>query len=501
MKKADIQRLSIDRYDYPLPDERIAKYPLPDRDGSKLLVYDAGLVTSTLFRSLPEQLPPGSLLLFNDTRVIHARLLFHKVTGARVEVFCLSPYEPADYAVSFQQRSCCSWRCMVGNARRWKDEVLTLQVPIGERVVELCAERAGMDGSDAIVSFSWDNGECAGDHPGCDAGDDNGANKGCGGYHVAENLGITFSELLEAAGKLPIPPYLNRAAEFSDDVTYQTVYARVEGSVAAPTAGLHFTPELMNRLHERGIRTAEVTLHVGAGTFKPVKSPLMGEHDMHTEFISVSRETIERLLHRTGPLIAVGTTSARTVESLYYIGKKLHERENAHEVGIGYGAGGKHPVGSGQGTGRECEIGGERTVGSGQEAKDAHEMWGVYTVEGKSGGKSEPGSFLFKVGQWEPYEESDPIDPNEALEAILRHLDRTSKGSITAVTQLMIAPGYPFHYPDGLITNFHQPRSTLLLLVAAFIGEGWREVYRFALENNYRFLSYGDGSLLWKNPK
>lgn len=300
MKKADIQRLSIDRYDYPLPDERIAKYPLPDRDGSKLLVYDAGLVTSTLFRSLPEQLPPGSLLLFNDTRVIHARLIFHKVTGARVEVFCLSPHDPADYAVSFQQRSCCSWRCMVGNARRWKDEVLTLQVPIGERVVELCAERAGMDGSDAIVSFSWDNGECAGDHPGCDAGDDNGANKGCGGYHVAENLGITFSELLEAAGKLPIPPYLNRAAESSDDVTYQTVYARVEGSVAAPTAGLHFTPELMNRLHERGIRTAEVTLHVGAGTFKPVKSPLMGEHDMHTEFISVSRETIERLLHRTG---------------------------------------------------------------------------------------------------------------------------------------------------------------------------------------------------------
>ncbi len=465
MKKADIQRLSIDWYDYPLPDERIAKYPLPDRDGSKLLVYDAGRLTSTPFRSLPEQLPPGSLLLFNDTRVIHARLIFHKATGARIEVFCLSPHDPSDYAVSFQQRHRCSWRCMVGTARRWKEEVLTLQVPIGERLVELRAERAGMDGGDAIVSFFWDSGDCAGNHTWCDNGNGNGAN------NRAEDPGTTFSELLEAAGKLPIPPYLNRAAELSDDVTYQTVYARVEGSVAAPTAGLHFTPELMNRLHERGFQTAEATLHVGAGTFKPVKSSLMGEHDMHTEFISVSRETIERLLHRTGPLIAVGTTSARTVESLYYIGKKLRERENAHEAGIRYGAGGERVVGNGRVTGRECETGG--------------------TLE----------TPCFMVGQWEPYEESDPIDPNVALEAILRHLDRTGEGSITAVTQLMIAPGYPFHYPDGLITNFHQPRSTLLLLVAAFIGEGWREVYRFALENDFRFLSYGDGSLLWKNLK
>ncbi|MGI6573124.1 MAG: S-adenosylmethionine:tRNA ribosyltransferase-isomerase [Fermentimonas sp.] len=425
MKKADIQRLRIDRYDYPLPEERIAKYPLPDRDRSKLLIYNVGRITSVPFRSLPEQLPPDSLLLFNDTRVIHARLIFHKATGARVEVFCLSPYDPPDYAVSFQQRHRCSWRCMVGNARRWKEEVLTLQVPIGERVIGLRAERAGMDGGDAIVSFSWDSGEGGG-----------------------EDLGFTFSELLEAAGKLPIPPYLNRAAESSDDVTYQTVYAQVEGSVAAPTAGLHFTPELMNRLRDRGIQTAEITLHVGAGTFKPVKSPLVGAHDLHTEFISVSRETIERLLHRIGSLIAVGTTSARTVESLYYIGKKLREREKGHEYGT------------------LCETGSELTV-----------------------------------GQWEPYEESDPIPPNEALEAILRHLDRTGETSVTAVTQLMIAHGYPFHYPDGLITNFHQPRSTLLLLVAAFIGEGWRDVYRFALENDFRFLSYGDGSLLWKNPK
>ncbi len=477
MKKADIERLSIDRYDYPLPDERIAKYPLPNRDGSKLLVYDAGCVTSIPFRSLPDQLSPGSLLLFNDTRVIHARLIFHKATGARVEVFCLSPHDPADYAINFQQRSCCSWHCMVGNVRRWKNEVLSMRVPIGGQVVELRAERAGMDGGDAIVSFSWDS-------RGCDGGDNDGESDNHvgvgGGYNGnvdnngggdGDDLGFTFSELLEAAGKLPIPPYLNRAAESSDDVTYQTIYARVEGSVAAPTAGLHFTPELMNRLHDRGIQTAEVTLHVGAGTFKPVKSPLMGEHDMHTEFISIHRETIERLLHHTGPLIAVGTTSARTLESMYYIGKKLREGENAHEAGIGYGAGGKRTVGSGQGTGRECEIG------------DTREM---------------P---CFMVGQWEPYEECDPIAPNEALEAILRYLDRTGEASVTAVTQLMIAPGYPFHYPDGLITNFHQPRSTLLLLVAAFIGEGWREVYQFALENDFRFLSYGDGSLLWKNPK
>ncbi len=447
MKKADIQRLSIDRYDYPLPDKRIAKYPLPDRDGSKLLVYGTGHITSTPFRSLPEQLPPGSLLLFNDTRVIHARLLFHKATGARVEVFCLSPHDPADYAVNFQQRGRCSWRCMVGNARRWKKEVLSLQVPIGERVVELRAERAGRDGGDVIVSFSWDSGEGGG-----------------------EDLGFTFSELLEAAGKLPIPPYLNRAAESSDEVTYQTVYAQVEGSVAAPTAGLHFTPELMNRLRDRGIQAAEVTLHVGAGTFKPVKSSLVGAHDMHTEFISVSRETIERLLHRTGLLITVGTTSARTVESLYYIGKKLHEREKVK-------------------------------VGSGNGIENTGEMWDARGVGGEVGEKLGSRSTLFQVGQWEPYEESDPIPPNEALEAILRHLDRTGETSVTAVTQLMIAPGYPFHYPDGLITNFHQPRSTLLLLVAAFIGEGWRDVYQFALENDFRFLSYGDGSLLWKNPK
>lgn len=491
MKKADIQRLSIDWYDYSLPDERIAKYPLPDRDGSKLLVYDANRITSVSFRSLPDQLPPGSLLLFNDTRVIHARLIFHKATGARVEVFCLSPYDPADYAVSFQQRHCCTWRCMVGNARRWKNEVLTLQVPIGERVVELRAERAGMDGDDTLVSFSWDNGECAGDQAGCDDRDDNGgsiSDDGCNGGSC-HDLEITFSELLEAAGKLPIPPYLNRAAEASDDVTYQTVYARVEGSVAAPTAGLHFTPELVKRLRDRGIQTAAVTLHVGAGTFKPVQSPIIGEHDMHTEFLFVSRETIERLLYRTGSLIAVGTTSARTVESLYYIGKKLFEMENAHEPGTGYGTGSELTVGNGQETGKTCEIG------------DAYDSWNVRTVGGEIGEEFGLGSFLFQVGQWEPYEESDPIAPNKALEAILRFLDRTGETAVNAATQLIIVPGYPFHYPDGLITNFHQPRSTLLLLVAAFIGERWCDVYQFALENDFRFLSYGDGSLLWKNLK
>ncbi len=429
MKKADIKRLAIDQFDYPLPDEKIAKYPLPDRDSSKLLIYDNGCITSTTFNLLTEQLPFGSLLLFNNTRVIHARLIFHKATGARIELFCLSPYDPIDYAVNFQQRRCCSWRCMVGNARRWKNEVLSLQVPIGERMVELCAKRAGMDGGDAIVTFYWDD------------------------------SGLTFSELLDVAGKLPIPPYLNRSAEKSDDYTYQTVYSQVEGSVAAPTAGLHFTSGLMDRISNKGIRVAEVTLHVGAGTFKPIKSPSIGSHSMHTEFISVPRETIEKLLNCSGPLIAVGTTSMRTVESLYYIGKKLQDKEMVNELGK------------------------------------------VIEIDDKVKEQPDVDHPHFVVEQWEPYDESEPIAPRKALEVILRYLDLTGEASVTATTRLMIAPGYLFHYPDGLITNFHQPRSTLLLLVSAFIGDQWREVYRFALDNEFRFLSYGDSSLLWKNPK
>ncbi len=410
MKKAEIGRLSIDRFDYPLPDEKIAKYPLPDRDASKLLIYDSDEITADRFRALADYLPADSLLLFNNTRVIHARLIFRKTTGARVEVFCLAPHDPVDYTINFQQRGCCSWNCMIGNARRWKDEALSMEIPMGEEVVELRAEKRGADGEDTVVAFSW------------------------------EEDSFSFSELLEAAGKLPIPPYLNRPAEASDEDSYQTVYSRVEGSVAAPTAGLHFTPGLMTRIREKGIQTAEVTLHVGAGTFKPVKSVTMEGHDMHTEFISVSRATLEKLRDHPGRLVVVGTTSARTVESLYYIGEKLHASPD-------------------------------------------------FDLE------------RLTVEQWEPYEEEDPIAPRQALQAILHHLDRTGEARLSATTRLMIAPGYRFHFPDALITNFHQPRSTLLLLVSAFVGEEWQTIYRFALANDFRFLSYGDGSLLWKKPK
>lgn len=408
MRKENIQQLHISRYDYHLPDEKIAKYPLQERDASKLLVYKDSEITTFHFHQLPDLLPSDSLLLFNNTKVIHARLLFQKETGAQIEVFCLSPFSPADYVINFQQRERCAWHCMIGNAKRWKDGVLEMQIPIGEAVVRLRAEKEASSGSDTIVQFSWDNEM------------------------------FTFSELLEIAGKLPIPPYLNRSSEASDDDTYQTVYSRSEGSVAAPTAGLHFTERVLHQLRENGASTTEVTLHVGAGTFKPVKTETIGDHEMHTEFISVPREAIEQLVGHDGKVIAVGTTSIRTLESLYYIGRKLE-------------------------------------------------------------GNPRMSNSELAVKQWEPYQDSFPeIDPKKALRNILHYLDEFGLQQLISATQLMIVPGYEFHYPDAIITNFHQPQSTLLLLISAFVGEDWRKIYDYALENDYRFLSYGDSSLLWK---
>ncbi|SFK65942.1 S-adenosylmethionine:tRNA ribosyltransferase-isomerase [Porphyromonadaceae bacterium KH3CP3RA] len=402
------RQLQISQYNYHLPDDRIAKYPLQQRDASKLLLYSGLQISTFRFSELPELLPEGSLLLFNNTRVIHARLLFQKETGAQIEVFCLSPHYPTDYVVNFQQRRQCSWNCMIGNARRWKGEPLQMQIPVNKGIVGLKVEKAGVtDSNDTVVQFSWDNEE------------------------------FTFSELLEIAGKLPIPPYLNRPSEAKDDETYQTVYSRFEGSVAAPTAGLHFTEGMMEQLRQKGIRTAEVTLHVGAGTFKPVKSETIADHEMHTEFISVPKETIEQLLHHSGKVVAVGTTSMRTVESLYYIGKKL---------GVNPGVSG-------------------------------HEL---------------------DVKQWEPYDGTPDIAPRQALHNILRYLEETGQQRLISSTQLMIVPGYEFHFPNAIITNFHQPQSTLLLLISAFVGDDWHKIYDYALENDYRFLSYGDSSLLWK---
>ncbi len=412
MKKIAIERLRISDFDYILPDEKIAKYPLEKRDSSKLLLYKNGEISSSVFSSLPEYLPSNSLMIFNNTRVIHARLLFRKNTGAQIEVFCLSPAEPSDYALSFQQRERCSWHCMIGNAKRWKDDVLQLKIgrENGEAIT-LIAEKKEVNKNEVTVEFSWDD------------------------------PSVTFSDLLETVGKLPIPPYLNRPAEESDNETYQTVYSRIEGSVAAPTAGLHFTDEVMNALRRKGVKTDEVTLHVGAGTFKPVKSQTVYGHEMHTEFISVPRKVIADMYENENPLIVVGTTSMRTIESLYYIGRKLHFNPDL------------------------CP----------------HEL---------------------TVSQWEPYEkenESESISPKQALKNILDYLDRSHTDQLISATQIIIVPGYTFHFVDGLITNFHQPQSTLLLLIAAFVGNEWRNIYEYALTHNFRFLSYGDSSLLFSS--
>lgn len=412
MKRKEIEQLHITDYDYPLPDERIAKYPLEKRDASKLLFYDDGIISENIFSNLADYIPSGSLMIFNNTRVIHARLLFRKETGAQIEVFCLSPADPEDYAMNFAAKQYCSWHCMIGNAKRWKDDILTMKIEHGgNEILTLRAEKIVVTDKDTTVRFSWD--------------DDR----------------LSFSEILEIAGKLPIPPYLNRPAEMKDDETYQTVYSRIKGSVAAPTAGLHFTDEVMASLRHKGIATADVTLHVGAGTFRPVKSETIGEHEMHTEFISVPKETIKAIYDNKNPLVVVGTTSMRTIESLYYVGTKLAI----------------NPV------------------------AEPHEL---------------------SVSQWEPYENFlHDIDARQSLKNILDYLDRNDTDHLISATQIMIAPGFRFHYADALITNFHQPQSTLLLLISAFVGDNWRMIYDYAMKSDFRFLSYGDSSLLWRNHK
>lgn len=409
MKRKEIEQLHITDYDYPLPDERIAKYPLEKRDASKLLLYDDGIISESIFSNLADYIPSESLMIFNNTRVIHARLLFRKETGAQIEVFCLSPADPEDYAMNFASKQHCSWHCMIGNAKRWKDDILTMKIENGGNgILTLSAEKIAVTDKDTTVRFSWN--------------DDT----------------LSFSEILEIAGKLPIPPYLNRSAETKDDETYQTVYSRIEGSVAAPTAGLHFTDDVMTSLRHKGIATAEVTLHVGAGTFRPVKSETIGEHEMHTEFISVPKETIKAIYENKHPLVVVGTTSMRTIESLYYIGAKLTI----------------NPVAM------------------------PHELF---------------------VSQWEPYENFlHDIEARQSLKNILDYLDRNDADHLISATQIMIVPGFRFHYADALITNFHQPQSTLLLLISAFVDDNWRVIYDYALKSDFRFLSYGDSSLLWR---
>jgi S-adenosylmethionine:tRNA ribosyltransferase-isomerase len=407
MKKEEIEKIKILNFNYELPDERIAKYPLDKRDDSRILIYDNHSISSSLFFNLAYFIPQNSLMIFNNTRVIHARLIFRKPTGASIEVFCLSPCYPAEYNLNFQQKKGCSWYCMIGNSKRWKDDVMSMTL-FSDKEIVLTAKKIGIKNNDTIVEFNWN--------------DDS----------------YSFSEILEIAGKLPIPPYLNRDSEEKDDFTYQTVYSSVDGSVAAPTAGLHFTDEVFQKLHDKGIKTDEVTLHVGAGTFKPVKSEIIGEHDMHTEFISVSKDTIKELRDNKGKLIVVGTTSTRTIESLYFIGKKLETNPSAQLNQL-------------------------------------------------------------TVSQWDPYEDNGiNISPQKALQNILDYLENNNMESLISATQIMIAPGYKFAYCDAIITNFHQPQSTLLLLISAFVGDDWKKIYNYALSNGFRFLSYGDSSLLWK---
>ena len=407
--------LYIADFNYPLPDERIAKYPLPERDHSKLLIYRDGAVSEDHFYNVGEYINPSALLIYNNTRVIQARLEFYKTTGARIEVFCLEPLTPHDYQLSLSSTTGCTWKCMVGNAKKWHDEPVTLTINHSPSAITLRAYKEAQMGNTFAVRFEWD-------------GDD-----------------ISFAEILDAAGELPIPPYLNRKTEASDLKTYQTVYSRIKGSVAAPTAGLHFTESVLADLHRRGIETDELTLHVGAGTFLPVKTADANEHTMHTEIIAVPRETIAHILAKLGSIVAVGTTSMRTLESLYFIGCQL----------------------------RNAEMSEYRNIDS------------------------------IHVDQFEPYENdsqhsalSPRLSTAEALQSILDYLDATHQQTLHAETQIMIKPGYTFHVVDQLITNFHQPQSTLLLLVSAFVGGDWHTIYDYALSHDFRFLSYGDSSIL-----
>jgi len=414
----NIQSIRIEDFAYPLPDERIAKFPVEPRDASKLLLYKHGSIGETVFGNLPEHLEHNSLLVYNNTKVIHARLFFFKETGARIEIFCLEPLSPADYAQNFQSTESCEWLCLVGNLKKWKNEPLHRTLVVKGSKILFTAERVGMEDKAQRIRFSWKS---------------------------MEGPTLQFGDLLEEAGQLPIPPYLNRETQASDETTYQTVFSRIEGSVAAPTAGLHFTPEVLKSIDEKGILRSEVTLHVGAGTFQPVLSEQMLDHTMHSEFISVEKSFLQELLKNLGHVTAVGTTSVRTLESLYWFGYRLLAHPD------------RHPD--------------EWTL----------DQWYAYG----------------QMAEWQKESTLQPVKTEAALQAILNYLEKNSLPVFTASTRLLIAPGYQFHVVNAMLTNFHQPNSTLLLLVSAFLGDdNWRKVYEYALTHDFRFLSYGDSSLL-----
>lgn len=398
-----IPSIDILDYDYNLPDERIAKYPLAKRDSSKLLVYREGKCSDWTFSDIPALLPSGALMVFNETKVIPARLFFRRESGARIEVFCLQPQDPSEYVSAFDARGRCVWQCVIGNLKRWKGDTIMIDTDDPQiTVLHLRARLLGREGNTGSVEFIWDG-------------------------------GVTFSEVLELCGRIPIPPYLGRETEDIDLLRYQTTYARIQGSVAAPTAGLHFTPEVLEGISQKGIETAKVCLHVGAGTFLPVKDGNVAAHHMHREPFAVSRTLLERLRDGGTPVIAVGTTSVRTLESLYYAGVSCIENGSPSEI-----------------------------------------------------------------GQWVPYERDWSYSTREALAALVDYLDKQGLQEFVTGTRIIIVPGFRFRIVDMLVTNFHQPRSTLLLLISAFVGGDWQTIYSHALEGGYRFLSYGDSSLLFR---
>lgn len=397
-----VRNIRISDYNYPLPDHRIAKHPLAAREQCKLLCYKVGgEISEGHFYDVPAMLPEKAMLVYNNTRVINARLRFSKATGSTIEIFCLEPVAPCDYQLIFQTTQSCTWLCLVGNSKRWKQGPLTQEIEVDCKTVTLEANRGDRRGNSFEIEFSW-NGD------------------------------VTFASILEAIGEIPIPPYLNRGTESTDSADYQTVYSHIDGSVAAPTAGLHFTDEVLAECDKRGITRRELTLHVGAGTFQPVKSENIGEHEMHHEFISVQRSLLVDLINAEGPVVAVGTTSVRTLESLYYVGQVLETNPDADEE-------------------------------------------------------------MLTVKQWMPYSTPCEISTKKALQNVVDYLDRHHAEAYMGSTQLMIAPGFQYRIISGMITNFHQPQSTLLLLVSAFVGEDhWRAIYDYALNHDFRFLSYGD---------
>ncbi len=396
-----IQNIKLKDYSYNLPDEKIAKYPLDKRDMSKLLIYNKGQISDDKFYNVDNYIEKDSLLIFNNTKVIQARIKFKKPTGADIEIFCLEPYEPSDYQLAFNQIVSCKWICLIGNLKKWKNNELLKEIEINNEKIQLVVKKIDQIGKNYILEFLWNKDK------------------------------FTFGEILQESGLTPIPPYLNRNSELIDKERYQTIYSKKNGSVAAPTAGLHFTKSVFTKLKNKNVKIEELTLHVGAGTFRPVQSETVIEHEMHTEHIIINKALIENLIKYSDKIISVGTTSLRALESIYWIGVKILNN-----------------------------------------------------------------NYKFHITQWEPYNQKQKTGVEQSLQAILQYMSNNNLSHIQASTQIIIVPGYEFKVINSLITNYHQPKSTLLLLVAALIGEEWRKVYNYSLDNNFRFLSYGDSSIL-----